>query len=239
MFMFKTIAATSLLALSLAAPAAASGLTDNFDAESPGSTILNYNGFANFDVGNGTVDLLFDPNGFGLACAGGSGSCVDLDGSTRDGGYLTTKNFYSFNAGDKVTLSFDLSGNMRQAGDDNFLAGFSFQAPVDVLGYTLSGGYFPGGPFDFLNSSGVSSSSTIGQAKPFTTYILSFTAGSAGALKAYVGTDSNDNIGPILDNFSLNIAGGVPEPSQWMLLILGFGAIGATMRRKSAAVRYA
>ncbi len=237
--MFKTFAATSLFALSLAAPAAASGLTDNFDAESPGSTILNYNGFANFDVGNGTVDLLFDPNGFGLACAGSSGSCVDLDGSTSDGGQLTTKAFYSFNAGDKVTLSFDLSGNMRQGGDDGFSAGFTFQNPIDVLAYTLGGGYGAAGPFDFFNTPSIATSTTIGQAKPFTTYSLSFTAGQAGALKAFIGTSSNDNVGPILDNFALTIAAGVPEPSQWLLLILGFGAVGATMRRKSAAVRYA
>lgn len=238
--MFRNTVAAGLLAVSIAAPAAASGLTDNFDAEAPGSTITNYNAFANFDVEGGTVDLLFDPNGFSLSCTGGSGSCVDLDGSTGNGAQLTTKNFYSFNAGDKVTLSFDLSGNMRQSADDEFFAGFTFSNPIDVLGYSLGGGFGAAGPFDFLNTPGISTSTSIPAAKPFTNYLLSFTAGNAGSVKAFVGTYSNDNIGPILDNFSLNIAGGVPEPSQWLLLILGFGAIGTAMRRKSsAAVRFA
>lgn len=36
--------------------------------------------------------------------------------------------------------------------------------------------------------------------------------------------------------FTLNLAvGAVPEPSTWALLILGFGAVGGTMRRRTAA----
>ena len=36
---------------------------------------------------------------------------------------------------------------------------------------------------------------------------------------------------------SLNLVGVVPEPATWALFILGFGAIGATLRRRSSAVR--
>lgn len=35
------------------------------------------------------------------------------------------------------------------------------------------------------------------------------------------------------------VAPGVPEPATWGLMILGFGAVGAGMRRRSAKVRYA
>lgn len=46
--------------------------------------------------------------------------------------------------------------------------------------------------------------------------------------------------GFVLDNLTLNAAvGGVPEPSTWALLILGFGATGAAMRRRKASVRLA
>lgn len=40
--------------------------------------------------------------------------------------------------------------------------------------------------------------------------------------------------GFVIDNLTLNAAGpgGVPEPSAWALLILGFGAVGAGMRRR-------
>ena len=33
--------------------------------------------------------------------------------------------------------------------------------------------------------------------------------------------------------------GGVPEPATWALMIMGFGAIGATMRHRQAKVRFA
>lgn len=41
--------------------------------------------------------------------------------------------------------------------------------------------------------------------------------------------------GFVLDNLTLNApgAGAVPEPTTWALLILGFGAVGAGMRRRS------
>src|SRR4051794_36223044 len=71
-------------ALVLGAPKAGAVvlLSDNFDAEpvpaSPG-WVANYNSFANFFVGSGTVDLLGPSNPFGLT---GSGNFVDLDGST-------------------------------------------------------------------------------------------------------------------------------------------------------------
>ena len=43
-------------------------------------------------------------------------------------------------------------------------------------------------------------------------------------------------------SFSATFAGGVPEPATWALMILGFGAVGAAMRRKqqvAAKVRFA
>ncbi len=41
-------------------------------------------------------------------------------------------------------------------------------------------------------------------------------------------------------NFTLNAApGAVPEPATWALMILGFGAVGATMRRRARSVALA
>lgn len=237
--MNKTLFAVGAVAMCCAAPVAAQ-LNDNFDGEGGGgTTALNYAAFANFDVSDGSVDLLFDPNGFGLGCAGGTGSCVDLDGSTGNGGRLTTKNFYNFNIGDTVILSFDLSGNMRQFPDDGFSAGFIFSSQTDVNNAFFGGGFDLGGPTSSVGILGFAGADTIAADTPFTQYTVTFQAGTAGSLQAYVGTTSADNVGPILDNFALSISRGVPEPSQWLLLILGFGTVGGAMRRKTAAVRYA
>ena len=39
-----------------------------------------------------------------------------------------------------------------------------------------------------------------------------------------------------LDNISISVGGGVPEPATWVLLILGLGAVGAALRRRRGLV---
>ena len=38
------------------------------------------------------------------------------------------------------------------------------------------------------------------------------------------------------DNLAAGVAGAVPEPATWAMMLLGFGALGATLRRRRAAV---
>lgn len=87
---------------------------DNFNTENSGSGVLNYNSFANWDVTDGTVDLI--GNGF-YDFYPGNGLYVDLDGSTSNAGILTTKNSFTFQPGVTYVLSFDLGGSQR--GDTN------------------------------------------------------------------------------------------------------------------------
>lgn len=233
------------MALGSAAPShAAVVLSDNFDGENGGATALNYTGFANFNVSGGTVDIIRQP-GFSLSCAGGSGSCVDLDGSTGDGGTLTTKSFYSFNAGDVVTLSILLSGNQRGAAADEFSFGFNTSVATAFNNVIVTGPFGPAplpvgnlGPGFFLGSGRPTAPlGLVASGEPYTPYSISFVAGNAGTLNAFVGTASADNIGPMLDNFSLSIgpsSSAVPEPATWAMMILGFGFAGAAMRRQKA-----
>ena len=61
---------------------------DNFDSEAgaPGVSQLNYNGFANWTVSDGTVDVVSN-GGWGISCYGGTGSPVrPRTGSHRAGG---------------------------------------------------------------------------------------------------------------------------------------------------------
>lgn len=231
--------AAAAAAAFMALPAAAQGLDDNFDAEATGTTITNYIGFANFDVTEGSVDLLFDPNGYGLRCAGGSGSCIDLDGSTGNGGVLTTKSSFSFSAGDFVTLRYDVSGNQRDTTVDQLLVGIDFSTPTSFTDLTYGVGYGIVIPLPFTGPTPYLDFWTdIYGGAPFVTQTISFRTANAGSLNFSFGSNSNDNIGPILDNVSLSIAA-VPEPEQWLLLILGFGLVGSEMRRRKATLRLA
>ena len=93
---------------SRAASAATVVFNETFDTY--GSTQLNFEGGDVFDVKNGTVDLVSSGD-YGIDCAGGTGGCVDLNGSTGDVGLLFAD--LTFDAGVQYELSFSLGGNQR------------------------------------------------------------------------------------------------------------------------------
>ena len=70
---------------------------------------------------------------------------------------------------------------------------------------------------------------------PFETYSLAF---SGTARSVVFGGAVNRQV---FDDFTFGstvVGGNVPEPATWALLILGMGAVGASMRKRKAAVRY-
>ncbi len=89
--------------------------SDDFDAETGSG--LNYNSFSNWNVTDGTVDLIANGN-YGLLCYGGAGKCVDMDGSTSNAGTLTTMQAFTLIPGTYV-LTFAISGNKRNAAADS------------------------------------------------------------------------------------------------------------------------
>lgn len=173
--MYKRLA-TILTATLFAATAQAGAIfQDNFDAEGvPGSSVLNYNSFDKWTVEEGTVDLIADPNQWGIDCVGGTGKCVDLDGSTGNAGTLKSIAF-TLNPG-TYTLSFDISGNQRGSSDDTMLV-------------TLGG---------FLNES-----FTLAATAPWQTIIRDITVSTQTTDSIIFNHDGGDNIGIILDNLSL------------------------------------
>lgn len=215
------------------APATASTVfSDGFNGENGGLTALNYAGFANFGV-TGNVDLVKTPD-YGISCAGGSGLCVDLDGTTGPG-RITSIASFSFNAGDVVRFSYDLSGNQRGGGGDDWYSGFNFAGATQInnYGFNYAGTDVIIGSYS-TNSINTSSSAVLGNA--FTTKSVFFTAGTAGTLQFFVGTNSADNVGPIVDNATLDISA-VPEPATWTMMIAGFGLAGGMVRRGRHAGR--
>lgn len=233
----KTLLFTAAAAFALASPAVAGVVySNNFDAENGGNSALNYNGFNGLSVSDGTVDLVRSGD-FGITCAGGTGSCVDLDGSTGDAG-LTSSTSYAFAAGDRVDLNFLFSGNQRGGASDSFDVAFLFAGPTSgTFGFTSSA-YAPQsysfsgtGPVGF-NIPGVAANAG------FNTFNLYFIADNAGSANFYFEDKGGDNVGIIIDNLSLSVAA-VPEPSTWAMLILGFGVIGAASRRRRATLAVA
>jgi len=178
-------------------------LQDNFDSEAGavGNSSLNYNSFANWSVSNGTVDVVSNGD-YGISCAGGSGKCVDLDGSTNNAGVLTS-NLLSLAAG-SYTFSFDISGNQRNYSNDSMVM-------------TLGG---------FLNES-----FSLASSDPWKTKTYNFTVASATSNNITFNHDGWDNVGILLDNVSLKMTSQVPEPSALILLGLGLLGLGLARRK--------
>lgn len=234
------IAGAAVLSMAGAATGASatSVLFANFDAEYGGQSVLNAPVLANFTVSGGTIDIIKSGD-YGITCAGGSGSCLDTDGSTNSAGIIATSQSFNFAAGETVTFSFDLSGNQRGGlgyGTDNFEAGFNFGGNTLLQSYFIGGSFGSATPFTNINTTMVSSSTSINPFAGFSNYSVGFVAGQSGSVTAFFHALSGDNVGPILDNVNLDISGaptgGVPEPAAWALMLMGFGGIGAMVRRR-------
>lgn len=225
-------AAAVVLALACASGASATtALSDTFDSE---TAVLNYNSFANWSVTDGTVDVV-NHGSFGINCFGAAGRCVDLDGSTSNAGIMRSGSF-AFGAGDVVLLTFQARGNDRGGALDTLTAGFNFLAATDGTG--VSGGGFGAGGGAFLGQTSLSFSDTLASEDPYAAYTVAFTAANAGSLSVFFSAAGGDNLGPILDNVTLDIRsanGVIPEPGTWALMLLGFGGLGAMLRRRRPA----
>ena len=230
----RKLVLTALVA-ALAAPAGASIVySNNFDAENGGNSALNYNGFNGLTVSNGTVDLVRSGD-FGITCPGGTGSCVDLDGSTFDAG-LVSSNSYAFNAGDHVALSLLFSGNQRNAPPpDSFSMSFNFGEPVSgQFGYMSS--TLGSSIANFTNLTSLTLTvSNIQSNFAFADLTFFFDPTNAGSTIFGLQDGGNDDIGVVIDNLVLSV-GAVPEPSTWAMMIAGFGLAGLATRRRHRIV---
>lgn len=229
----------TLLAATCAVPASAGVVySNNFDGENGGNTALNYNGFNGLTVTDGTVDLVKSGD-FGITCAGGSGACVDLDGSTSDAG-LVSSNSFSFAKGDRVALSFDFSGNQRNTPpNDGFRTAFHFSGMVSGRFGSKSTTFGLQDYGAFSNPAGVRVDIyNIPPAFAMTDFTFFFDAYSAGNVTFSFQDFGNDNVGVVIDNLSLDISA-VPEVGTWAMMIAGFGLTGAAMRRRRPVTAFA
>lgn len=212
--MTKTTTATLLTAAFVAlgvltgSAQAATIFSEDFDNEST-STQLNYDSFSQFTVTSGTVD--YNTGGtYGITCAGGSGGCVDLDGSTYEGGTMVSDAF-AIVAGTTYTISFDIAGNMRG------------WAP-DTVNFGITDGQF--------------SSSIVGITSDtaFYTYTAQFVASISGLVSFFISNEGGDKRGAILDNVVISSVDTpiVPTPASLPLLIGALGSASLLRRRKKS-----
>jgi hypothetical protein len=187
------------LCVCIAMPAMGDLFSDNFNSESIG---LNYTSFANWNVSNGSVDLIGVGSSWDWFPA--YGRYVDMDGSTGDAGKLTTKTTFDLGPG-TYTLSFDLAGNQRPG-----------YPPSDTVIVQVGMGSLFNKNYSLTTSD------------PFTRFTETFTVSSVSSAKLSFEGVGGDNVGMLLDNVSVNL---VPVPAAVVLGFLGLGAAGLKLRK--------
>lgn len=183
---------------------------DDFDAE-PGSgegtsglSGTNYTGFANWTIAGGTVDLIANgdfASGPGITCAGGSGKCVDLDGSQGSAGTMTSIAI-DLQIG-TYRLTYELAGV-----DDGFSqTNAGFPNTVDVTVQTSGGG-----PVAFT------AQHELEKGDPFSLLGGVFSITAPTSVEIVFQNQGGDFFGAVLDNVALR---SVPAPASPLLLLAG------------------
>lgn len=207
--MKKLFGAAAALAAVMAFTPAMADITH----EDAGNSFRTSRGVGSAPVGRLTVSSSQTISSFGVD--------VDLNGDS-------TLKFLIFDSSSGAILYQSAEKAFSDTG-----GGYKFS---DALSFTFN----PGTVYGLT-----ASSSTGGQ------YFVDFTPNSVGAFSFLTGNQNISNYAnPVLSTFqnccdvgTALVLGeqtpGVPEPASWALIIAGFGAVGATMRRKSAAVSFA
>lgn len=219
---------TAVASLAMASAAQATTVF-NFDADAAAGSQLNGTP-SGFTVSSGSVDIVKSGD-YGITCAGGSGGCLDLDGSTGHAGVILSSAAFVATAGLANTVTLDISGNQRGGANDTFIGALLFDPSTILQHITVTFGsqtlYS-----DVTAASGLASISIANLASGdlFRTLSVTFTTTTDSAYKLQLGALGGDDIGPIVDNLTVSA---VPEPATWGLMLVGFGLMGAAVRRRN------
>ncbi len=209
----KSLAIAASLAGALIASPAQAGIifSDNFDADNA-SSALNFNSLINWTVGDGTIDYIRS-GGFGISCVGGTGGCLDLDGSTGNAGRITTRQVFDFDDGVQYVFELALSGNQRGGASDSVNFGL-ISEDTGFVSFLTAGPLAPNAPFATFGGS------LMGQ-------------DFSGNWRFFIEGVGGDNVGAILDDVVLrdNRATNVPEPATLLLTAMGLLAAAGVRRR--------
>jgi PEP-CTERM motif-containing protein len=198
-----TLALAAAAAFSIAAPAQATTTILSEDFTS-GFGVFAVVGQVGINTGNDYVP-----------CCGTTGSVANMSnpfasfgsGGQPSGTLSTTLNTLT---GQEYTISFDVAAlGILSDGLNFFLDGAAVFAVVENADNNLD--------------------------TAFDTFDFNFIAAGPTTILSIIGENSRDS-DAILDNISVATAAedvpGVPEPSTWAMMLLGFGAVGVAMRRR-------
>ena len=207
---FMTICAVlTVLLVCAGSSSAALVFFDDFDLENGGTGVLNYTGFSQWTVTEGTVDLI--GNGY-HDYQPGPGLFLDMDGSTSNAGTIESIPL-DLLPGD-YTLDFAFAGNQR-TGDS------------DAVDFTVTGS---GTPLWTLTAPGSSAWTTLESLAPG---VATFTLTTPTTVSISLSGQGGDNIGMLIDNVSLDGVNIIPAPGAILLGSIGAGLVGWLRRRRA------
>ncbi len=210
---FSHLLTSAAATLTLAAPAAnAAELVTNGGFELPassGSVTTLASGLTGWTIGSGNIDIVRSP----YTTFEGT-QALDLVGSGTSTGSISQ--MLSTQAGQSYKFSFAYTNNTDTG--SLLSARFALNGTATLLSGSIS---HQGGTNGVPN---------------WTIYNGVFKADSANTLLSFYDATGQYNQGIFLDAVSV---AGVPEASTWALMILGFGLVGAAMRRRQVKLTYA
>ena len=169
-FLWAALLVFGVVATSSAVPV----FYDDFDSENSGLYQLNYNNFANWEVTDGTVDLIGVGSPWDWFPE--HGLYVDMDGSTGDAGIMTSN--ILLEAG-QYSLRFDLAGNQRASTPEEVFVRVAMGSLLDET-YSL------------------------GRTDPFQTFVETIIVPTATTVALSFEGSGGDNIGMLLDNVEIS-----------------------------------